>query len=218
MFICYLCFMPCGLTQDQCIPYLDYALTLLMQCINPCEMFWGGEYTIWLNHMLKGFNPCMAMETNIISKLPNYGKVVFGLGGGNQLVPLMHIGFRGNRNLGLAHDGFFISLVIWGLVLALNRRENGGDLYTQKVSFTLDFMPTFLFSFEASIIGILLTRGFAGWLQMSIYEEEQPSSGSVVCLTMSKMQGKPCQEAYICCLSACLCCVSSFGFGVLCAV
>ena len=72
----------------------------------------------------------MAMETNTKSTLPNYSIVGFGFGDGNQLVPLMHLGFRGSPHLGLAHDGFVTSLVIWGLVLDLHRRKDGGDLQT----------------------------------------------------------------------------------------
>ena len=65
--------------------------------------------------MVRGFNPCMEMETNTNSMLPNYGIVGFGFGGGNQLVPLMHLGFHGSPPLGLAHDGLVISFSIWVL-------------------------------------------------------------------------------------------------------
>ena len=62
-----------------------------------------------------GFNDCMEMETNTNSMLPNYGIVSFVFGGGNQLVPLMHLGFHGIHPLGLAQDGLVISFSIWGL-------------------------------------------------------------------------------------------------------
>ena len=103
-------------------------------------MFFGGEYTIWLNHMLMGFNPCMGIETYVKAIVSNYNKVGFGFDIGNQLVPLMHLGFHGNPNLGLAHDGLVISPVIWGFVLALHRGKNGGDLQTWKVSFAWGFL------------------------------------------------------------------------------
>ena len=61
-------------------------------------------------------------------------KWVFGFDVGNQMVPLMHLGFRGTPNLRLAHDSLVISLVNWGLVLALRRGE-GGDFQTWKISF-----------------------------------------------------------------------------------
>ena len=51
----------------------------------------------------------------------------FGFDVGNQLVPLMHLGFHGSPKLGLDHGGLVISLVNWGLVLAL-RTGDGGDL------------------------------------------------------------------------------------------
>ena len=86
-----------------------------MQCIKPCGMFWGGEYIIRWKRMLKGLNPYMEMETNIISTLPNYGIVGFGFGGGNQLVPLMHLGFCGILPLGLDHDRLVNSFAIWVL-------------------------------------------------------------------------------------------------------
>ena len=60
--------------------------------------------------MARGFNPCMAMEINTNSTLPNYSIVGFGFGCGNQLVPLIHLGFCGSPPLGLAHDGLVISL------------------------------------------------------------------------------------------------------------
>ena len=55
-------------------------------------------------------------------------KWVFSFDDGNQLVPLMNVGFRGSPNLGLAHDGSVISLVNRDLVLDMHRRKNGGDL------------------------------------------------------------------------------------------
>ena len=57
-----------------------------------------------------GFNIFRAIQTNTKSTLPNYSLVGFGFGGGNQLVPLMHLGFCGSPPLGLAHDGLVISL------------------------------------------------------------------------------------------------------------
>ena len=55
------------------------------------------------------------METNTKLAIPNYSLVGFVSGGGNQLVSLMHLGFRGIPPLGLAHDGLVISFVFWGL-------------------------------------------------------------------------------------------------------
>ena len=72
-----------------------------MQCIKPCDMIWGGEYTIWLNHIRWGFNIFMGMETNVIATLPNYGKVGFVLRSGYELVTLMHLSFHGSQTLGL---------------------------------------------------------------------------------------------------------------------
>ena len=76
--------------------------------------------------MVRGFNPCMAMEINTNSTLPNYSIVGFHFGGGNQLVPLMHLGFRGRPPLVLAHDGLFISLSFG--VFSSQQMGYGGDL------------------------------------------------------------------------------------------
>ena len=62
-------------------------------------MFWGGEYTIWLNHMFMGFKPCMGMETYIKVMISNYRKVGFVFLSGYPLVPLTHLGFHGSPNL-----------------------------------------------------------------------------------------------------------------------
>ena len=88
--------------------------------------------------MVRGFNPCMAMETNTNLSLPNYGIVGFGFGGADQLVPLMHLGFHGSPPLGLAHDGLVNLFVIWGFS-CLCTEVNGGDLQTMKVSLTWVF-------------------------------------------------------------------------------
>ena len=55
---------------------------------------------IWLNHMLMGFKPCMWMEAIVVATIPNYRKVGFGFDNGDQLVPLMHLGFCGSASLG----------------------------------------------------------------------------------------------------------------------
>ena len=39
--------------------------------------FWGGEYTIWLNHIRWGFKICVGMETDVNVTIPNYGKMGF---------------------------------------------------------------------------------------------------------------------------------------------
>ena len=78
-------------------------------------MFLGGEYTIWLNHMLMGFKPCMGIETYVKAIVSNYNKVGFGFDIENQLVPLMHLGLRGSPKLGLAHDGLVISFWLFGV-------------------------------------------------------------------------------------------------------
>ena len=74
--------------------------------------------------MVRGFNPCMAMEINTNSTLPNYSIVGFHFGGGNQLVPLMHLGFHGRPPLVLAHDGLFI-LLSFGVFSWLYTGDNG---------------------------------------------------------------------------------------------
>ena len=56
---------------------------------------------IWLNQMLMGFKPCMWMEAIVIAKIPNYGKVGFGLDNGYHPVSVMHLGFHGSQSLGL---------------------------------------------------------------------------------------------------------------------
>ena len=66
-----------------------------------CVKYWGGKYTIWLNHIHWGFKICMGMETNVIVMLPNYGKAGSIFGSGYQLVPLMHLGFCGSPSLRL---------------------------------------------------------------------------------------------------------------------
>ena len=70
---------------------------------------------------MMGFNDCMEKETITKSTFPNYSIVGFGFGGGNQLVPLIHLGFHGILPLGLAYDGLGISFVIWGFSLALHK-------------------------------------------------------------------------------------------------
>ena len=75
---------------------------------------------VWILYAM-GFNDCMAKETIKKSTFPKYSIVGFGFNGGNQLVPLMCLGFHGILPLGLAHDGLCISFVIWGFSLALNR-------------------------------------------------------------------------------------------------
>ena len=59
--------------------------------------------------MLMGLKPCMSMETHFIATLHNYGKVGFWFDIGNELVPLMHLGFRGSPNFFLAHVGLVFS-------------------------------------------------------------------------------------------------------------
>ena len=71
-------------------------------------MIWGGEYIIWSNHISWGLTICMVVETIILQRYQTMEKWVFGYDIGNQLVPLMHLGFCGSPNLGLAHDGLVI--------------------------------------------------------------------------------------------------------------
>ena len=106
-----------------------------------------------------GFNDCMEMETNTKSELPNYGIVGFGFSDGNQLVPLMYLGFCGSSPLGLAHDGLVISFAIWGLSW-LYTEDNGGDLQNGKVRFAWGFLACYFILFETYIISMLLNRGF----------------------------------------------------------
>ena len=54
---------------------------------------------------MMGFNDCMVGGDNTKLMLPNYSLVGFGSGGGNQLLPLMHLGFYDILPLGLAHSG-----------------------------------------------------------------------------------------------------------------
>ena len=70
-----------------------------------------------------GFNEMHGSGDYRVETISTMEKWVFGFDIGNQPVPLIQLGFRGSQNLGLAHDGFVISLVIWGLVLALHRRK-----------------------------------------------------------------------------------------------
>ena len=63
---------------------------------------------------MMGFNDCMMGGDDTKSTLPNYSLVGFGFGGGNQLVPLMHLSFHGIPPLRLDDDDLVISFVIWG--------------------------------------------------------------------------------------------------------
>ena len=101
-------------------------------------MIWDGDITYGLDHIRWGLTISWWVETNIISTLPNYGIVGFVFGGGNQLVPLMQLGFRGIPPLGLDHNGLVISLSFG--VCCPQRRGYGGDLQTYKVSFSLEFL------------------------------------------------------------------------------
>ena len=74
-----------------------------------------------------GFNDSIEKETITKSTFPNYSIVGFRFGGGNQLVPLMHLGFRGSLPLGLANNGLGILFVIWGFS-RLYAEVNEGDL------------------------------------------------------------------------------------------
>ena len=77
---------------------------------------------------MKGFNDYMAKETITKSTFPKYIILGFGFYGGNELVPLMHLGFHGSLPLVLAYVGLGILLVIWGFPW-LYAEVNGGDLY-----------------------------------------------------------------------------------------
>ena len=63
-----------------------------------------------------GFIDCMVGGDYTNLMLPNYSLVGFGFGGGNQLVPLIHLGFCAIPPLVLAHDALVISLS-FGVVL-----------------------------------------------------------------------------------------------------
>ena len=54
---------------------------------------------------MMGFNDCMVGGDDTKLMLPNYVLAGFGFGCGNQLVPIMHLGFHDNLPLGLSHDG-----------------------------------------------------------------------------------------------------------------
>ena len=49
--------------------------------------------------------------------ISNYNKLGFGFDVGIELVPLMHLGFHGSPNLGLAHDGLVFSFFHLGFIL-----------------------------------------------------------------------------------------------------
>ena len=55
----------------------------------------------------------MVVDTIVWQRYQTMEKWFFGFDVGNEMVPLMHLGFRGIPNLCLTHDGFAISLVIW---------------------------------------------------------------------------------------------------------
>ena len=76
---------------------------------------------------MMGFNDCMVGEDYTKSMLPNYSLVGFHFGGGNQLVPLMHLGFHGILPLDLAHNDLGILFFIWSFPW-LCVEVNGGNL------------------------------------------------------------------------------------------
>ena len=100
---------------------------------------------IWLNHMLMGFKPYMGMETIVIAMIPNYGKVGFVLDNAYQLVPLMHLGFRGNPSLGFGSRWTCHSLGVWGLVFGSAQGKMEATSMALKVSFVWLFMSTIHF-------------------------------------------------------------------------
>ena len=57
-----------------------------------------------------GFNDLHGSGGYHFEMISTMAKWVFGYDIGNQLVPLMHLGFHGSPNLGLAHNGLVISL------------------------------------------------------------------------------------------------------------
>ena len=107
---------------------MDYTLPKTLLCIKPCDMIWGGEHTIWLNHVLMGFKLCMGNGVHDIVTNVNYGRVGLLFDNGYQLVPLMHLGFHGSAKLrAWLMINLSFCLVVLGVVLAL-RKGNRGDL------------------------------------------------------------------------------------------
>ena len=74
---------------------------------------------------MMGFIDCMVDGDYTNLTLPNYSIVGFGFGGGNQLVPLIHLGFCAIPPLVLAHDALVISLS-FGVFSSKNRGYGDG--------------------------------------------------------------------------------------------
>ena len=110
------------------------------------------------------FNDYMEKETITKSTLPNYTIVGFGFGGGNQLVPLMHLGFHGSLPLGLAHDGLCISFFNWGFTW-LYIEVNGGDLHGHEGNGSFGFKVFRWFGTDAFKC-CLTSHLVCGWLQV----------------------------------------------------
>ena len=109
-----------------------------------------------------GFNDCMVGGDYIKSTLPNYSLIGFGFGGGNQLVPLMHLGFHGSQDLGLDHDGLDISFFILGFSW-LYTEVNGGDLHGHEGKGSFGFKVFRWFDIDAFKC-CLTSHLVCGWL------------------------------------------------------
>ena len=128
---------------------MNYALNITLQCIKPCDMFWGGKNTIWLNHMLMGFKPCMGMDTIVIAMKLNYGKLGLVFDNGHQLVPLIYLSFHGSPKLRvwLTMDLSFHFGLRTILVSALHCE--GSNSLGNKGKLHLDLMSAIHFCFVA---------------------------------------------------------------------
>ena len=129
--------------------------------------------------MLMGFKPCMAIETNVIAKLPNYGKVGFGLGSGYQLVPLMHLDFCGISSLGLVSRWTCHSLGCLGFGLGSTQGKWRWPLDFESM-LCFGFHVCDSFSFFYSLRGHTSHPSFTWCLQVPRDSEEQCGSISVV--------------------------------------
>ena len=87
--------------------------------IIPCNKIWGGEYIIWFERYIMGFNNLHGKDTIDIESNSNYRDVGFGMVVDTRLFPLMHLGVWESPRLGLGTTKDLVILL--GLSLLWSR-------------------------------------------------------------------------------------------------
>ena len=128
--------------------------------------YWGGEYTIWLNHIRWGFNICMGMETHVNAVIQNYGNMGFGFDMDSSGLHYYNLVFVVAQAQGLAHVGLVIQLGCLRFGLGLCRVKTRRRLLVlTKICFVglVTTLDVYLFACNRSIPLIMVLLGcFAG--------------------------------------------------------